>query len=297
MMDLSPAVQAQLRSSFSTGAIPDWFHGIITRKAAEELLAPRPRGCFLIRVSESRAGYTLSYRAEDRCKHFMIDVMEDGCFIIVGEKRRHQFLQDLVDFHRHTPITPSTEVLTLACRKKDDSTHYAELLFPQRHRRNAILPPNSSLLPSTSGPVPPEEVRPALPYRPNIPRNPEVQDPTSSHPDTPVPKPRNRYFADNLQASSFPKLPVQNFVPQAKQNISLPPSPSVPTDLSFTSAYKNLAAKRSAVSNLKILNKIFPTDKFMATENKVVKEEETLKGPDAGLPDEYRPPPPFAPGY
>uniref|UniRef100_A0A674PPP7 SH2 domain-containing protein n=1 Tax=Takifugu rubripes TaxID=31033 RepID=A0A674PPP7_TAKRU len=225
MMDLSPAVQAQLRSSFSTGAIPDWFHGIITRKAAEELLAPRPRGCFLIRVSESRAGYTLSYRAEDRCKHFMIDVMEDGCFIIVGEKRRHQFLQDLVDFHRHTPITPSTEVLTLACRKV------------------------------------------------------------------------NRYFADNLQASSFPKLPVQNFVPQAKQNISLPPSPSVPTDLSFTSAYKNLAAKRSAVSNLKILNKIFPTDKFMATENKVVKEEETLKGPDAGLPDEYRPPPPFAPGY
>ncbi|TWW57886.1 hypothetical protein D4764_07G0006050 [Takifugu flavidus] len=32
MMDLSPAVQEQLRSSFSTGAIPDWFHGIITRK-------------------------------------------------------------------------------------------------------------------------------------------------------------------------------------------------------------------------------------------------------------------------
>lgn len=113
-----------------------------------------------------------------------------------------------------------------------------------------------------------------------------------------MPKPRNRYFADNLQASRSPRLPDQNFVPQAKQNISLPPSPSVPlpTDPIFTSAAKNLAAKHSAVSNLKILNKIFPTKKFMATENKVVKEE-TLKGPGAGLPDEYRPPPPFAPGY
>lgn len=109
-----------------------------------------------------------------------------------------------------------------------------------------------------------------------------------------MPKPRNRYYADNLQASRYLKLPVQNFVPQAKQNISLPPSPSVPlpTDLD-----KNLAAKNSAVSNLKMLNKIFPTKKFMAKENEVVKEEETLKGPDAGLPDEYQPPPPFAPGY
>lgn len=115
----------------------------------------------------------------------------------------------------------------------------------------------------------------------------------------PVPKPRNRYLSDNLQASRSPELPVQNFVPQAKQNISLPPSPSVPlpTDLIFTSADKNLAAKRSAVSNLKILNKIFPTKNFMATGNEVVKEEETRKGPDARLPDEYRPPPPFAPGY
>lgn len=109
-----------------------------------------------------------------------------------------------------------------------------------------------------------------------------------------MPKPRNRY----LQASSAPKLPVENFVPRAKQNISPPPSPSapLPTDVIFSSADKNLAAKRSAVSNIKMLNKIFPTKKFMATENKVVTEE-TLKGPDAGLPVEYRPPPPFAPGY
>lgn len=47
----------------------------------------------------------------------MIDLMEDGRYVIVGEKRRHQFLQDLVDFHRRTPIVPYSEVLTVACGK------------------------------------------------------------------------------------------------------------------------------------------------------------------------------------
>lgn len=112
-----------------------------------------------------------------------------------------------------------------------------------------------------------------------------------------MPKPRNRYYTDDFQASRSPKLPAWNFAPQPQQN-SLPPSPSIPlpTDLVFTNADENLAAKRSAVSNLKIPNKIFPTEKFMGKENEMVKEE-TLKGPGAGLPEEYRPPPPFAPGY
>lgn len=114
----------------------------------------KPPGYFLIRVSESRIGYSLSYRqvfaglkgalfqslhsrpqstvespilfillniqsltlsAEDRCRHFMIDVLEDGHYTVVGESRRHRFLQDLVDFHRRAPIIPFNEVLTVAC--------------------------------------------------------------------------------------------------------------------------------------------------------------------------------------
>ena len=39
-----------------------WFHGIITRRAAEVLLTNKPNGTFLIRVSESRFGYSLSFR-------------------------------------------------------------------------------------------------------------------------------------------------------------------------------------------------------------------------------------------
>lgn len=118
-------------------------------RMAEELLMPKPPGYFLIRVSESRIGYTLSYRwvfaviggavfytydhtlssalftllnvfsltpsAADRCRHFMIDLLVDGQYIIIGENRYHRCLQDLVDFHRRTPIMPYTEVLTVAC--------------------------------------------------------------------------------------------------------------------------------------------------------------------------------------
>uniref|UniRef100_A0A8C6RYK1 SH2 domain-containing protein n=1 Tax=Nannospalax galili TaxID=1026970 RepID=A0A8C6RYK1_NANGA len=42
--------------------IPEWFHGSISREAAENLLESQPPGTFLIRVSHSHVGYTLSYK-------------------------------------------------------------------------------------------------------------------------------------------------------------------------------------------------------------------------------------------
>lgn len=135
-----------------------------------------------------------------------------------------------------------------------------------------------------------------------------------------MPKPRIRYKADDLQSTRSPEVPVRNFVPQVEWNkagISLPPIPSIPPpreDQVYTNidTVKNLAAKPSVVSNLKILNKIFQTKKsqsqeFVDTDNpenlcKEVVEEQTLSScyilrSDAGLPPEYLPPPPFAPGY
>ena len=40
-----------------------WFHGIITRRQAEQRLVDKPNGTFLIRVSESQFGYSLSFRS------------------------------------------------------------------------------------------------------------------------------------------------------------------------------------------------------------------------------------------
>ncbi|XP_051549059.1 hematopoietic SH2 domain-containing protein homolog [Myxocyprinus asiaticus] len=113
------------------GIVPEWFHGIISRKAAEEMLMCKPPGYFLIRVGESRVGYTLSYRADDRCRHFMIDLLPDNQFVIVGETSAYRSLYDLVAFHRRNPIMPYNELLTVAC-EQGGKNDYVELLFPRK---------------------------------------------------------------------------------------------------------------------------------------------------------------------
>ncbi|XP_053788317.1 unconventional myosin-VIIa-like isoform X3 [Vidua chalybeata] len=44
------------------GAFPSWLHGMISRREAENLLIDKPLGCFLVRISQSRPGYILTYR-------------------------------------------------------------------------------------------------------------------------------------------------------------------------------------------------------------------------------------------
>ncbi|EDO45745.1 predicted protein, partial [Nematostella vectensis] len=84
----------------------------------DELLGPKPVGCFLVRVSESRFGYTLSYRAETRCKHYMIDQTRSGKYIIVGMPKVYKTLNDLVIYHKtvsNTPVNPEGDLLLVAC--------------------------------------------------------------------------------------------------------------------------------------------------------------------------------------
>lgn len=266
--------KSQLQSVISNGLVPEWFHGIISRKTAEELLMSKPPGYFLIRVSESRIGYTLSYRADDRCRHFMIDALEDGHYIIVGEDRRHRRLQDLVDFHRRTPIMPFHQVLTVACGQSSDDIDYAELLFPQRHPTpNTRLLPNAS--PSTTPPASQEDIPPAIPYRPSNLHDPTVLIPnrqpnrlypcledgfphvSSPLPAAPVPKTRKRYETPSNQP---PEVPSRSCVP-VKQNqactrtVSAPESPS--TSTASQQPAKNQEAKPSVVTNLKNFKKKF----------------------------------------
>ncbi|XP_029356459.1 hematopoietic SH2 domain-containing protein homolog [Echeneis naucrates] len=266
----------QLQSVIRNGIVPEWFHGIISRKTAEELLMPKPPGYFLIRVSETRIGYTLSYRADDRCRHFMIDALEDGQYIIVGENRRHRLLQDLVDFHRRTPIMPFSEVLTVACgQSSNDKTDYAELLFPQRNPKpDADLLQISALRHRRSDPEAPEEsIPPALPYRPTNLINPTVQS-TGSHPNrlypslkeelsnsaSPLPAPPmplagNRYTADNFPSSPPPEIPARNGVPPLKQNQACTRTVSAPQGPSTAGAAE--LKPSSVITNLKNFKKIF----------------------------------------
>ncbi|XP_021562358.1 hematopoietic SH2 domain-containing protein [Carlito syrichta] len=109
--------------------VPEWFHGAISREYAEDLLESQPLGSFLLRVSHSHVGYTLSYKAQSCCRHLMVKLLDDGTLVIPGERVTHASLDELVSFHRQTPIEPRGELLTHPCRQKDPANADYEELF------------------------------------------------------------------------------------------------------------------------------------------------------------------------
>ncbi|MCJ8742293.1 hypothetical protein PDJAM_G00080410 [Pangasius djambal] len=120
--------ETQARKVAKNGTFPCWFHGMITRRQADELLADKPLGCFLIRVGQSREGYTLTYRGADRLRHYMIEMQSNGKYVILGEDRAHASLLELVQYHKQVGIKPFMELLTEPCGQTcDHDPDYEEL--------------------------------------------------------------------------------------------------------------------------------------------------------------------------
>ncbi|XP_053305859.1 SH2 domain-containing protein 4B [Spea bombifrons] len=112
----------------TTGNIALWFHGIISRENAEELLKNKPEGSFLVRVSEKIWGYALSYRQQSGFKHFLVDASGDYYSFLGVDPNRHATLTDLVDFHKEEVITSTGgELLVEPCGQVKSPPDYTML--------------------------------------------------------------------------------------------------------------------------------------------------------------------------
>ncbi|NXX52541.1 SH22A protein, partial [Scopus umbretta] len=54
-------------------------------------------------------------RGRDRCRHFVLDQLPDGQYVILGEQSAHAELADLLRHYATAPITPYHEFLTVPC--------------------------------------------------------------------------------------------------------------------------------------------------------------------------------------
>lgn len=61
-----------------------WFHGLMSRADAEQLLVDEPSGTFLVRLSDKIWGYAISFKDSDRCKHYLVDASVPGCYQFLG---------------------------------------------------------------------------------------------------------------------------------------------------------------------------------------------------------------------
>ncbi|XP_061153453.1 hematopoietic SH2 domain-containing protein homolog [Syngnathus typhle] len=261
MTALSPSPQPQNNTWFvasqstwiQNGVVPEWFYWRISRKAAEELLTPKPPGSFLIRISESRVGYALSYRAEGCFRHFMIEAKQDGTCAIVGEKRAHPSLHHLVDFHRKVPIAAHNELLTFSCAQIPNSEN--------KHSGNNPVQSTKSLKVSKG--------------HQDDQKN--ADNLSQTQPIMPIPKTRKRYITDNKPL----KTPSENL--PTPPNTEKAPAPTV----------------EHRDETIPTRNPSFKTEELqdMSWEQLFDAALSAYNDEGESLPQEYSPPPPFAPGY
>lgn len=109
------------------GEFNDWFRGVIARKQAEEELSGQPNGTFLIRVAESRLGYSLSESLNGTVKHYKVSTNDDGQFTIDGTERWHNSLQAMVLVHETVPVSCEQDFLLVACPRSAGRADLDEL--------------------------------------------------------------------------------------------------------------------------------------------------------------------------
>ncbi|XP_053491570.1 hematopoietic SH2 domain-containing protein homolog [Ictalurus furcatus] len=288
------------------GVTPKWFHGTISRKQTEEMLMTKPPGYFLIRVSESRIGYTLSYRAEDLCRHFMIDILPGNQCEIVGENVRHCSLYDLVDFHCKTPIRPYNELLTVTCDQV--GKNISEDMPPALPARPPI--PNQNLSISSDTSVSPPRLYPSLEHELR-----SLSLDSVGSPLNPAPQSRPKFIL------TLPEITTKWCSAHAKTTTGGEQTTGLPTASNQRTSkdkvpQKSLAELKFTRININQYKKIFKKKKNHSEEHTYMeinesevttepaalqidanRDHQEVHGVSGTIPLEYLNPPPFAPGY
>ncbi|XP_074709213.1 SH2 domain-containing protein 2A isoform X2 [Strix uralensis] len=246
--------QTQARRLGAEGELPAWFHGFISRREAEQLLQDQPPGCFLVRFSESTVGFVLSYRGRDRCRHFVLDQLPDGRYVILGERSAHAELADLLRHYAAAPITPYHEFLTVPRgRVRSRTAGRAPAVGPRTHlsplRRKTnpeegrgpqatatLRVPRGAkrwqtprcTAPSSRGPPEPGRRPPSCLWSPELREAPPGRLPASPHRSqskpAPQPPPKGHRTA-LLELEQLPKVPML----RCRKKPAPPNPPSAPT--------------------------------------------------------------------
>ena len=72
-------------------------------------------GTFLVRVSENRFGYTLSYRIADGGRHYMIEQDTRGRYALRGNEKVCNSLNELIEWFTRHRINPEGDMLREPC--------------------------------------------------------------------------------------------------------------------------------------------------------------------------------------
>ncbi|XP_072484690.1 SH2 domain-containing protein 7 [Notamacropus eugenii] len=179
------------------------FYIAPSTRQAEELLRDKPIGCFLIRLSDKAMGYILSYRGYDRCRHFVINQLQNRRYIISGDTCNHPTLTALISHYQGAKIEPFGESLTTACPWPQENSLYDAI------SRNLLL-----ITPTEpTGPSKEKQELGDIEYT----RSAKDRDPKTS----PTPKPKTSFVHSKKSLEECPwKL--------SKEDNNLPEAPPLP---------------------------------------------------------------------
>ena len=67
-------------------------------------------GSYLIRVSERIFGYAISYRDDERCKHYLINALEGKYQFFGSNQVEHKTLEELVHYHKVSTVVSGLRI-------------------------------------------------------------------------------------------------------------------------------------------------------------------------------------------